>query len=73
MNGPMNGILNVGPAIDPLFLMYMTGRVSDSDHGIPERNFLTLIIGDENHQDSSSNLPSTHGRKIFPKSIAAGF
>ena len=33
MNGPMNGILNVGPAIDPFFLMYMTGCVSDSDHG----------------------------------------
>jgi hypothetical protein len=26
MNGPMNGSLNMGPAIDPLFLRYITAQ-----------------------------------------------
>lgn len=44
MNGPMNGSLNIGPAIDPFFLMYITGRgqqlmdqgktLTDTDHMI---------------------------------------
>ena len=62
----MNGILNLGPAIDPFLYKYRTVLgISQSVIGAWNISRHTLIIGHQTEENCDSQLPSTYSVQYF--------
>lgn len=55
-NGPMKGVLSVGPTIDPLFQMYLTMRPSAMSSATQRKDH-TLIVSHSREQKCKQKLP----------------